>query len=116
MFRGRPRRHSSTSAGSSRAGTNPTTHAPCSAKAAAPNDAARRTLKQRAKKFLDQIKVTKIAAYADQTTRIHSGLKAFGMPTTLLIDAKGREIGRLVGPAEWDSDEAKTLIKAALAE
>jgi thiol-disulfide isomerase/thioredoxin len=68
-----------------------------------------------AKNFLDQIKVTNLDAYADPTVRIHSGLKAIGMPASLLIDAKGREIGRLVGPAEWDSAEAKRLIKAAIA-
>ena len=68
-----------------------------------------------AKKFLDQIKVQKLAVYADPTVRIHSGLKAIGMPASILLDAKGREIGRLVGPAEWDSPEAKTLIKAAIA-
>ena len=68
-----------------------------------------------AKKFLDQIKVTNLGLYADPTVRIHSGLKAIGMPASLLIDAEGREIGRLVGPAEWDSPEAKALIKAALA-
>ena len=68
-----------------------------------------------AKKFLDQIKVAKLGVYADPTVRIHSGLKAIGMPATLLLDAQGREIGRLVGPAEWDSEEAKTLIKAAIA-
>ncbi|MGE3915852.1 MAG: TlpA family protein disulfide reductase [Hyphomicrobiaceae bacterium] len=68
-----------------------------------------------ARKFLDQIKVTKLGTYADPTVRIHSGLKAIGMPATLLLDAKGREIGRLVGPAEWDSPEAKALIRAAIA-
>lgn len=68
-----------------------------------------------AKKFLNQIKVQRLAVYADPTVRIHSGLKAIGMPASLLLDAKGREIGRLVGPAEWDSPEAKTLIKAAIA-
>jgi hypothetical protein len=36
------------------------------------------------------------------------------MPSTLLIDTEGREIGRLIGPAEWDSADAKALIEAAL--
>jgi hypothetical protein len=36
------------------------------------------------------------------------------MPTTLLIDHDGREIGRLVGPADWGSEEAKKLIEAAI--
>ena len=37
------------------------------------------------------------------------------MPTTLLLDREGREIGRLVGPAHWISPEALALIKAAIA-
>ena len=37
------------------------------------------------------------------------------MPTTLLLDREGREIGRLVGPADWDSPDALALIKAAIA-
>ena len=41
-------------------------------------------------------------------------LRAAGLPATLLIDAQGREIGRLLGPAEWDSDDAKRLIAAQL--
>jgi hypothetical protein len=32
----------------------------------------------------------------------------------VLLDAKGREIGRLVGPAEWASKDALALIKAAI--
>ena len=36
------------------------------------------------------------------------------MPTTLLLDRQGREIGRLTGAAEWDSPDAKRLIQAHL--
>ena len=66
------------------------------------------------KQFLDQIKVTRLGLYADPTVRITSTLKAIGMPATLLIDAEGREVGRLTGPAEWDSPEAKALIRAVM--
>jgi hypothetical protein len=37
------------------------------------------------------------------------------MPTTLLLNAQGEEMGRLVGPADWASPEAKRLIEAAIA-
>lgn len=67
-----------------------------------------------AKKFLDQIKVERLGVYADATARAGSALRAIGMPTTLLIDREGREIGRLIGPAEWDSADAKRLIEAAV--
>jgi hypothetical protein len=43
-----------------------------------------------------------------------STLRAAGLPATLLIGRDGREIGRLLGPAEWDSEDAKRLIGSAL--
>lgn len=67
-----------------------------------------------AKKFLAETKVETLRFFIDPTTRATSTLKAVGMPTTILIDKEGREIGRLVGPAEWDSADAKRLIEAAL--
>ncbi len=74
-----------------------------------------RTGLEGAKKFLASIKVEKLGLYADPAARTTSTLKALGMPATLLIDREGREIGRLVGPAEWDSADAKALIGAAVA-
>ncbi len=67
-----------------------------------------------AKEFLGAMQVEALKVYADPTARAASQLKAIGMPSTLLIDAEGREIGRLIGPAEWDSADAKALIEAAL--
>ena len=67
------------------------------------------------KRFLDQIKVEKIALYNDKKGSLVGALRALGMPTTLLIDREGRELGRLVGPAEWNSEDAKRLINAAIA-
>jgi thiol-disulfide isomerase/thioredoxin len=40
--------------------------------------------------------------------------KAFGMPTTLIVDARGCELANLAGPAEWSSDDAIQLVKAAI--
>ncbi|MCZ7595771.1 MAG: TlpA family protein disulfide reductase [Hyphomicrobium sp.] len=65
-----------------------------------------------AKKFLSGIKVDKLGAYADPTAKEGTRLKVIGMPTTILIDKEGREIGRLIGPAKWDSADAKRLIEA----
>jgi hypothetical protein len=38
------------------------------------------------------------------------------VPTTLLIDAQGREIGRLSGVAAWDEKPALDLIQSYLKE
>jgi thiol-disulfide isomerase/thioredoxin len=73
-----------------------------------------RTGLQGARKFLDEAKVEKLALYADGTARMASTLRAAGLPATLLLDAQGREVGRLLGPAEWDSEDAKRLIRAVM--
>ncbi len=67
-------------------------------------------------KFLEEIGIKNLKLYNNSSGRLASSLKAFGMPTTLLINREGKEIGRLVGPAEWDSEEALALIKAAIAD
>ena len=40
--------------------------------------------------------------------------KAFGMPTTLIVDPAGCEIGTVAGPAEWASPDGIKLVRAAL--
>lgn len=67
-----------------------------------------------AKKFLDQINVKNIAVLADPTARMAATLRAIGLPATILINTDGLEIGRLLGEAEWDTPEAKALIKAVV--
>jgi thiol-disulfide isomerase/thioredoxin len=67
-----------------------------------------------ARKFLVEAKAEKLALYADGTARLATTLRAAGLPATLLLDREGREIGRLLGPAEWDGEDAKRLIRAAL--
>jgi hypothetical protein len=64
------------------------------------------------KKFLDETKVERLALYVDPAARANTVLRALGLPVTLLIDREGREIGRLLGPAEWDSEDAVRLIRA----
>ena len=67
-----------------------------------------------ARKFLGEVGVSKLTLYADPTARLSSELKVLGLPATLLIDADGREVGRLLGPAEWATDDAKSLIKSQM--
>jgi thiol-disulfide isomerase/thioredoxin len=70
------------------------------------------------KDWLRQAGVTGLAYYTDASARVFQELKsvgkAVGMPTSLLIDGNGCEIAYLAGPAEWSSDDALALVKAAL--
>ena len=64
--------------------------------------------------FLKETGATNLALYTDPTGKLFATLKAVGMPTTLLIDREGKEIARLVGPADWASPEAIAVMQAAL--
>lgn len=71
----------------------------------------------RAKAFLEEIGIAHLPFYSDPSGKLFQDLKrrglAIGLPTTLLVDGKGCEIGILEGPTAWDSDDAKALIRAA---
>lgn len=65
-------------------------------------------------KFYRALKLDSLGIYVDKTLRVQRDLGIVGIPTTLLIDRQGREIGRLAGPAEWDSKEAIKAIRRYL--
>jgi thiol-disulfide isomerase/thioredoxin len=55
------------------------------------------------KAFAD-LDVQKLAPYIDRSGQALRTVRAMGLPTSLLIDREGRELGRVVGPAAWDDD------------
>jgi len=68
--------------------------------------------------WLREVGVTRLAYYADPSAKVFQDLKiagkAIGMPTTLLVDPSGCEIGTIWGPAEWASEDGIRLVSAAL--
>lgn len=70
----------------------------------------------KAEAFLRQINATTLQAFTDTEGRALSTLAVTTVPTTLLIDARGREIGRLSGAAAWDQKPAIELILFHLKE
>jgi thiol-disulfide isomerase/thioredoxin len=70
------------------------------------------------REWLKNVGVDTLAYYADNSARVFQDLKAigkaFGMPTTLIVDRNGCELAALAGPAEWASDDALKLVTAAL--
>jgi thiol-disulfide isomerase/thioredoxin len=67
--------------------------------------------------WLKEVGVSHLDYFADPSAKVFQDLKAigraFGMPTTLLIDKAGCELGTIAGPAEWASDDALKLVNAA---
>lgn len=66
------------------------------------------------RKFYSEIGIRHLAMHIDSSGRTARQLGALGLPTTLLIDRAGREIGRLVGPAEWDAPDMVDFIRRRL--
>lgn len=63
-------------------------------------------------RFFDEIGVTELPRYRDPSQRLARDMAVFGLPTTVILDPQGREIARLRGDAEWDSDSARAIIAA----
>ena len=68
--------------------------------------------------FLKDVHIAHLAYYSDPSARVFEELKtagkAFGMPTTVIVDPSGCEIGTMAGPAEWASGDAVKLLTAAV--
>ncbi len=52
-----------------------------------------------------------LTSQLDPKMALFRALGGRGLPTTILIDARGIELGRLEGAAEWDRPEALALIR-----
>ncbi|MEQ9641402.1 MAG: TlpA disulfide reductase family protein [Alphaproteobacteria bacterium] len=68
------------------------------------------------KAFYEELGLQALGIYVDRTGAAGRHLRVVGIPTTLLVDRRGREIGRTVGPAEWDSDEVVQVIRRHLGD
>lgn len=66
----------------------------------------------RAMKLLKGTNAT-ISHYIDRELELESMLGATHLPLTVLVDAKGRVVRKIVGAKAWDSAEAKALIREA---
>jgi thiol-disulfide isomerase/thioredoxin len=73
---------------------------------------------EKPKNFLKDANLTRLGYFSDQKAKVFQDLKsigkALGMPTSVLVDGHGCEIATIAGPAEWASEDAIKLIKAAV--
>jgi thiol-disulfide isomerase/thioredoxin len=66
------------------------------------------------RKFYTEIGIQHLAIHVDTSTQVGFALATAGLPTTLLIDAEGRELGRLIGPAEWDAQDMVAFLRSII--
>lgn len=66
--------------------------------------------------FLKDNNISNLKTYIDDNRNVARTLKTRALPTSILIDAEGYELGRLIGPAEWNSGDAKALINFVISK
>ena len=66
------------------------------------------------RKFLADLNIEHLTQAHDPSYASARAVGLIGLPTTLVLDASGREIGRLAGEAEWNSPAVHALLDAEL--
>jgi thiol-disulfide isomerase/thioredoxin len=67
-----------------------------------------------ARDFLTRMDLDNLPLIHDGTFSSPGRVRAIGLPMSILYDGQGREIGRVPAPAEWNSEDAYNLIRAAI--
>ena len=63
--------------------------------------------------FLTSHKIANLEAYQDKDMHLSGALNAQVLPTSVLFDAKGKEVWRYVGDRDWTSPESAKLLAEA---
>ena len=66
--------------------------------------------------FLARLDLQSLPVYLDPKGKLAQAFDLAGLPTTLLIGRDGRVLARLLGPAEWDSEEAVAFLRHYLGQ
>lgn len=64
--------------------------------------------------FFEKLGLAKLTLNLDPSNAASRVLGAPGLPVSVLIDREGREIGRVLGAAEWDEPRFERLVRAAI--
>jgi thiol-disulfide isomerase/thioredoxin len=67
------------------------------------------------RRFFEEVGVENLPILLDPRQDLSREMGVFGLPVTMILDAEGREIARLVGEADWQSDSAKAIVAALIA-
>jgi len=65
------------------------------------------------KAFYAENGIHNLEVFVDKTMDAQQKFDIPGLPTTVLIDREGHDRGRLIGPANWDTDAASDLVLSA---
>ena len=66
-------------------------------------------------KFYAEAGVTGLPVLRDPKSALARQMGVMGLPVTVIVNPDGAEVARLIGDAEWDSDNARQIIAALMA-
>ena len=69
-----------------------------------------RASEEKIKAFHDEHGLLHLTIQRDPEMKLARSMRLFGLPTTFLVDHRGEVVAQLVGEAQWDGDEALTVI------
>ena len=61
--------------------------------------------------FVAKLGLADLKVFLDPKSKTNHAFGVRGLPTSILIDAEGRELGRFEGSAKWDSPETVAFLK-----
>ncbi len=66
-------------------------------------------------KFNAEVGIKHLTTYLDPGSQAARSVGVLGLPVSILVDREGREVGRLTGGADWDSESARAILAALIA-
>ena len=66
--------------------------------------------------FLAKLGLDKVKVYLDPKSEVGKAFGVRGLPTSIVLDAEGREVGRVEGAADWDSAKMLAVIEPLVKE
>ena len=69
---------------------------------------------ERVARFYDDMQIENLDVMLDRSGKFSRRTGVLGLPVTLILDRQGREIGRLLGDVDWDSPEARAILRRVI--
>ena len=63
-------------------------------------------------RFLREVGADALPRWRDPQQALARDMGVLGLPVTVILDAEGREVGRLTGDADWNGEAARALLQA----
>ena len=67
------------------------------------------------RRFMEEEGINNLPLFNDPKQELARNMAVLGLPVSVILDRDGKEIARLRGDAEWDTDSAKAIIRALIA-